>query len=336
MENQLMNPKVISDAYNRIKSYIHQTPILQSGHLNDWLGHEISFKVEGLQKIGAFKIRGALNTILSLKEENNLPKEIVTFSSGNHAQAVALAGSLFGIKVTVFMTEAASKIKKQATEGYGANVIITKTRAEAEHRTLEVKENGAYFIHPFDDDRIIAGQGTACFEALSSGLEPDAIFATCGGGGWLSGSYLAKELLKPDAKVFAGEPANANDATRSYNSGKIFKYEDSPKTLADGATSLCVSERTFQYLQKLDGFFEATEQEIIYWTQWLTHLLKVSVEPTSAVAMAATYKWLENQDKKQKVLILLSGGNVSPESQRIVWQENCLCNVPKIKHCVFF
>ncbi|MDA0967673.1 MAG: serine/threonine dehydratase [Proteobacteria bacterium] len=286
------------------------------------------FKVEGLQKIGAFKIRGALNTILSLKEEGKLPKEIVTFSSGNHAQAVALAGSLFDIGVTVFMTEAASKIKKQATLGYGAKVITTKTRAEAEQRTFEAQAEGAYFIHPFDDDRIIAGQGTSCFEALSSGLQPDAIFATCGGGGWLSGSYLAKELLKPNTKIFAGEPANANDATRSYNSGKIVKYDESPKTIADGATSLCVSNRTFQYLQKLDGFFEATEEEIIYWTQLLTHLLKISVEPTSAVAMAVTYKWLKTQTKKQNVLVLLSGGNVSPDTQKIIWQESCLGNVP--------
>lgn len=326
----MMNPNVISDAYNRIKPYIHHTPLLQSSHLNDWLGHDITFKVEGLQKIGAFKIRGALNAILSLKEEGNLPKEIVTFSSGNHAQAVALAGRLFDIKVTVFMTEAASKIKKQATIGYGATVITTKTRAEAEQRTFEAKEKGAYFIHPFDDDRIIAGQGTSCFEALSSGLKPDAIFATCGGGGWLSGSYLAKELLKPDTKIFAGEPANANDATRSYNSGKIVKYDDSPKTIADGATSLCVSNRTFQYLQKLDGFYEATEEEIIYWTQWLTHLLKISVEPTSAVAMAATYKWLKTQTKKQNVLVLLSGGNVSPDTQKIIWQESCLEDVPTL------
>lgn len=332
----MIQPPEIAKAYNRIKPYIHKTPIVSSSHLNQWLGHKISFKVEGLQKIGAFKIRGALNAILTLKEQNNLPKEIVTFSSGNHAQAVALAGKMFGIKVKVFMTKSASSLKKQATIGYGANVITCNTRSEAEQRTFKAKEKGAYFIHPFDDDRIIAGQGTSCYEVLIEGLKPDAIFATCGGGGWLSGSYLAKELLSPKSKIFAGEPANADDAMRSYQTGEIVKYDDSPQTIADGAVPLCVSERTFEYLKKLDGFYNATEEEILYWTQWLSHLLKVSVEPTSAVAMVAAFKWLKSKQSERKhcnnqpknLLILLSGGNISPETQKIIWQENHLNSVP--------
>jgi threonine dehydratase len=241
-----------------------------------------------------------------------------------------MAGKLFNIKVTVFMTDAASKVKKQATMGYGANVINVRTRSEAENGALKLHEKGACFIHPFDDDKVIAGQGTSCFEALSSGLTPDAIFATCGGGGWLSGSYLAKELLQPDVKIFAGEPAVANDATRSYNSGTIVKYNDSPKTIADGAATLSVSPRTFQYLKKLDGFFEVTEQDIAYWTQWLAHLLKISVEPTSAVAMAAAHQWLKTKNTKQNILVLLSGGNISPEMQNIVWQNNYLDMIPKL------
>lgn len=323
-----LTPEIVKHAHDRISPYINRTPLVASGHLNNWLGHEIIFKVEGFQKIGAFKIRGAFNTILSLKEQDNLPKEVVTFSSGNHAQAVALASGLFGIKATVFMTKAASKIKKQATEGYGAQVIITENRREAEEKTAEMAAKGAYFIHPFDNDMVIAGQGTACYEALTDYAEPTVIFAPCGGGGLLSGTYLAKELLAPNAKLYAGEPANANDATRSYNSGKIARYEDSPKTIADGATSLSVSERTFHYLQKLDGFFEVSENDIIYWTQWLSHLLKTTIEPTSAVAMGAAHQFLKITKAKQRVLIILSGGNIAPETQRIIWEQNYLGQIP--------
>lgn len=326
----MLSPEIIKQAYERIRPYINQTPLLKSNHLDEWLGHDITFKVEGFQKIGAFKIRGALNTLLALKEQNQLPQNVVTFSSGNHAQAVALAGAIFGIQTTVFMTKHASKIKKQATKCYGAKVITTENRSEAEARTKEMADNGAYFIHPFDNDMVIAGQGTACYEALSDGTKPDAIFATCGGGGLLSGTYLAKELSYPKAMAFAGEPANANDAARSYNNGVIARYDDSPKTIADGATSLCVSERTFQYLQKLNGFYEVTEEEIIYWTQWLMHLLKTTVEPTSAVAMGAAFKWLKVQKERKNILVILSGGNIAPETYRQVWENNFLDNLPAI------
>ena len=325
----MLEPEIIKYAYQRIKPYIHNTPLLQSSHLNDWLGHEIIFKLEPFQKIGAFKIRGALNTVLSLKEQGDLPAELVTFSSGNHAQAVALAGKMFGIKTTVFMTKTSSKTKRQATEDYGAKVIITEDRKEAEARAMEMK-NRAYFIHPFDNDMVIAGQGTACYEALQTGINPAAIFATCGGGGLLSGTFLAKQLISPKSLVFAGEPAEADDATRSYNSGKIISYENSPKTIADGAVSLSVSIRTFNYLKQLNGFYTVSEEEIIYWTQWLTHLLKVSIEPTAAVAMGAAFKWLQAQKSKQKILVILSGGNISPETYRTIWEKDCLDKVPTL------
>ncbi|MDB2414372.1 serine/threonine dehydratase [Rickettsiales bacterium] len=330
MSNKLLSPEAVELAYKRIRPFINETPLLKSTHLNEWLGHDIIFKVEGFQKIGAFKIRGALNTLLTLKEQEKLPQEVVTFSSGNHAQAVALACSLFKIKSTIFMTKHASKIKKQATEGYGANVILTENRPDAESRTCEMQKRGAYFIHPFDNDMVIEGQGTSCYEALKKGVKPDAIFATCGGGGLLSGTYLAKELLSKESLIFAGEPANADDALRSYNSGKIFAYKDSPQTIADGAMSLCVSERTFSYLKKIDGFYSVTEEEIIYWTQWLMHLLKTTIEPTSAVAMGAAFKWLKAQKNKQKILIILSGGNISPDTYKKVWQNDFLDQLPKI------
>ena len=325
-----LKPEDVSAAYERIKSHIHRTPLLSSSHLDNWLGHEIIFKTEGFQKIGAFKIRGALNALLKLKEQGNLPEHVVTFSSGNHAQAIALASKMLGVKATIFMTKQASKLKKQATQSYGAEVIITETRPEAEEKTAQMAKDGAYFIHPFDNDMVIVGQGTSCFEALSDEVEPTAIFAPCGGGGLLSGTYLAKELLAPNTPIFAGEPLNANDATRSYASGEIVSYEDSPKTIADGATSLCVTRRTFHYLKKLDGFFEVSEDEIIYWTQWITHLLKTPIEPTCAVAMGAAHQWLSAQDKKQRILVILSGGNIAPETQKQIWEKGCLDVLPVI------
>lgn len=323
-----MTPDHIPTAHTRISPYIHRTPLAHSALLDGWLGHEFIFKAEGLQKIGAFKIRGALNTLLSLKEEGNLPKEVVTFSSGNHAQAVALAGKLLGVQTTVHMTKFVSPVKRQATESYGAKVVISENRKQAEERTAQMAKQGAYFIHPYDDDRVIAGQGTACYEALEDGVAPTAIFAPCGGGGLLSGTYLAKELLAPQAKLFAGEPLLANDAARSYRSGTIVAYEDSPKTIADGAMTLAVSPRTFAYLQKLDGFFEVTEEEMVYWAAWLMHLLKISVEPTSALGMAAAVQWLKGQTTKQRVLVILSGGNIAPETYRKIWENNPLEKLP--------
>lgn len=326
----MQSPDVVAKAHERIKPYINHTPVLQSSLLNEWLGHTVLFKVEGFQKIGAFKIRGALNAVIALKERGELPDHIVTFSSGNHAQAVALTGKIFGIKTTIFMTKSVSNIKRQATESYGAEVILTDTRAEAEAQTAEMAAKGACFIHPFDHDDIIAGQGTACLEALQDDRHATAVFATCGGGGWLSGSYLATRYMKLDIPVFAAEPLNANDATRSYQSGEILHYEDSPKTIADGATSLSVSQRTFQYLQKLSGFYEVDEETIIYWSQWLSHLLKTTVEPTSATTMGAVTKWLATQSKPQRVLVLLSGGNIAPETYKRIWERNYLDCIPSL------
>ena len=281
-----------------------------------------------MQKIGAFKIRGALNTLLSLKEQNALPEKVVAFSSGNHAQAVAVAGKMLNVKTTIILPSFTSPVKQQATKYYGAEVINVSTRKEAEEKTAEIANNGSLFIHPFDNDSVILGQGTSCYEALQDGANPDAIFATCGGGGWLSGTFLAKELLAPNTKVYGVEPLCANDATQSYVAKKIIKFNDSPLTIADGARAPAVSERTFHYLQKLDGFFEIPEEDIIYWTQWLMHLLKITVEPTSAVSMAGAFEWLKTQKTKQRVLVMLSGGNISPDTYQKIWEKSYLENLP--------
>lgn len=328
MSIEILSQASVIEAQDRISGHLNKTPLLESSLLNNWLGHEIIFKVEGFQKTGAFKARGALNTVLHLKESGQLAKEISAFSSGNHAQAVALAGSKLGIKTTIFLPSFTSKIKQQATRSYGAEVILTPTRQEAERLMEEKATKGANIIHPYDNDYVIAGQGTACLEALQDGVNPDAVFAPCGGGGLLSGTYLACQTQKKPPLVFAGEPKNANDAAISYRTGKIFQFDTSPQTIADGGRALSVSERTLQYISKVDGFYEITEEEILYWTQWTSHLLKIACETTSAVAVAAAYKWLCSQNSKKRALVVLSGGNIAPETYKEIWNHNYLDKLP--------
>jgi threonine dehydratase len=170
----------ISAVHKRIKDYIIRTPIFESSFLNELLGQKIFFKLESLQKVGAFKARGAINTLLKLKEQGVLPKEVVAFSSGNHAQGVAWAAKTMGIKATILMDQNSSSLKQQATKSYGANLIITKDRNESEARVQEFIDTGAYFIHPYANPNVIAGQGTACYEALIDIRDDiDAIVSMC-------------------------------------------------------------------------------------------------------------------------------------------------------------
>lgn len=323
----LMDPTAVTQAYHRIKNHIHTTPLLQNTFLNERLQSQFYFKFEGAQKIGAFKARGALNTLLKLKEQNALPREVVAFSSGNHAQAVAWAAKQLGIKATIIMPKMVSKIKLAATRSYGAEVILTQERQEAEDLAYE-KSKTHFLIPPYDHDDVIAGQGTAALEAWMSEGNFDAVFAPCGGGGLISGTYLATRLFSDTAQVFAAEPQIANDASQSYRLGHIKRFDTTPMTIADGARTLGVSERTFQYIKKLSGFYEITEEQIIYWTQWLTHLLKINVEPTSALGLAGAYQWIKQDNQHKKILIILSGGNIDPTTYLNLWEQDCLSAVP--------
>lgn len=328
MTHSPIPPSAIREAHTRIAPYITRTPLLESHLLNQWLGHTVLFKAESYQRTGAFKARGALNTLLTLKEQDKLPQKVVAFSSGNHAQAVAWAGKQLGVDITIYLPQFVSAVKKQATESYGAKVVITSTRQEAEELCAKAVQEGALLIPPFDHDSVIIGQGTSCLEALEDGAKPDAVFVPCGGGGVTSGTYLATRLLAPETLVYAGEPRQANDASQSYHAGRIIGFDTSPPTIADGVRTPRISERTFQYLRQLNGFYEIEEAEIIYWTQWLTHLLKTSCEPTSAVAMAAAWRWLRTQESAKRVLILLTGGNIDAETQKRLWTEDYLKSPP--------
>jgi len=284
----------IKNAQKRIQPFINETPVVQSSLLNQWLGHEIFFKVECLQKIGAFKVRGACNTVSWLIENNIRPNKLIANSSGNHAQAVAYAALQFNIPATIYMPEYASKVKIQATKAYGATVDLLANRLITDEKVQKAaEEEGTYWIHPYNHEQVIAGQGTAAYEALQQVNDIDAVFAPCGGGGLLSGTLISTRELAPTTKVIGAEPLNANDAAESLRTGAIQKLSATPHTLADGAMTMSVGDITFEYLKQLDDFYEVSEEKIIYWTQWLTHLLKLHIEPTSALSMEAAFLWLK-------------------------------------------
>lgn len=312
----MINKDIIIKAQQRIKPFISKTPLVISERLNQLLGHDIIFKAESTQVTGSFKIRGVLNSILSLKEQGKRPKKIVAYSSGNHAKAIAWAGSQVAhIDTEIYMHKSASLSKRNAIRALGANLIITDTRIEAEQTAKALGQDpNNYFIHPSDSDLVLAGAATLTYETLQElDIQPDAIFAACGGGALLSGAYLGTKASGKICKIYGAEPIIANDAATSYRSGNIVGFDESPQTIADGLRTLKVSERTFAYLKKLNDFYEISEEEILYWSVWLHELLSVPCEPTAAVAMAAAFNWLKKQPKKQRILVILSGGNMDQE-----------------------
>jgi threonine dehydratase len=327
----IQDPANVEKAYNRIKGYLHETPILTSEVLNQMLDADIYFKADSLQKTGAFKVRGVLNHLLELKEIGGLPEKVVGYSTGNHGIGLSWAAQKLGIKARVYLPKHTAPVKQRAAEFYGAEVIYTETRAEAEELTKYDGANGFYYMHPSDSDFSIAGAGTCCYEALKQigDIRPDAIFASCGGGGLLSGSYLAKELLSSKSLLIGTEPSVANDAYLSLKQDSIFRFDKSPDTIADGLKTLAVSKRTFEYLKKLDEFYLVEEKKIFYWTAWLIHLLKIACETSCAMNMEGVLKWLKNtSSKRKKILVIISGGNIDPILYRQLWKDDYLSVAP--------
>ena len=334
----------ITQAHKRISKIVQRTPIVQSALLNTWLGHDIFFKVECLQTTGAFKLRGASNFIAKLAQLDTLPIHIVANSSGNHAQAVAYAAKHFNIPVTIYCTKSISSVKAAATHYYGATLAQYDDRPSADKAVEKAsKEPGVVWIPPFNHPDIIAGQGTAALEAftqtahIDAGI--DAMFVPCGGGGLASGSLVAARHMSPTTKVIGVEPLMANDAAQSLRAGHIIALKESPNTLADGAATPSVGEFTFPYLQTLDNFYEADETHIAYWTQWLQHLLKLHIEPTCAMVMQGVLEYLKELPqqtntgaaKRQQILVIISGGNISAQSMRAIWQYDHLVNPPSLQ-----
>jgi len=303
----------IERAESSIKPYLNNTHVRTFPKFNKIMGHDIYFKMENLQKTGSFKYRGALYTILELR--NTTPKKIVTYGTGNHAVALAWAASKFlKIKITAYLTEFTSDIKKDLVKKYGANIIITKTRVEAEKKArLDAKEEGTLLLAPSDNDDMIAGSGTVYLESLEElgDKHIDAVFFPIGGGSISSGTVIVAKAKTPDTEIYAAEPKEANDASMSYKAKKICALKKSPETMADGAKTIEISKRVFEYIKKLNGIYEITEEEIAYWTLWLRHITKSDCEPTSALSIAAAHRWLKTKKDKKSILVIITGQNIN-------------------------
>jgi threonine dehydratase len=296
-------------AAERIKNYIHRTPVLTSEQINKITGSDIYFKCENFQKVGAFKSRGACNAVFSLTEEQLL-KGVATHSSGNHAQALARAAKLRGIKAFIVMPNDSSKVKVEAVKGYGGIITFCTPSLETRESTLAkvINETGAIEIHPYENPMIIAGQATAAKELIEDTEKLDIIMAPVGGGGLLGGTALSTYYFSPSTKVIAAEPLMADDAYQSFYSGK-FVPSVSPQTIADGLrTSLGMIN--FEIVKKhVSQIITVKEETIITAMKLVWERMKIIIETSAAVPLAAILENPELFDGK-KVGIIISGGNV--------------------------
>lgn len=302
----------IHKAYDLVVTEANLTPVLTSRTLNDLTKCQVYVKCENFQRGGAFKFRGAFNAISNLSE-NARNKGVVTHSSGNHAQAVALVGRILGIKTTIIMPNNAPQVKVEATRGYGAEVVFSEPDIHSREKACNdlIEKYGYTLIHPYDNDMIIAGAATASVELINEVGDLDIIIAPVGGGGLISGTSIYSKLSGKVKKVIAAEPENADDAYRSFKSKKLVTSHN-PTTIADGLRTL-LSERTFGYIQNhVDEIIKVSEQQIIGAMQFFWERMKIVVEPSGAVPLAALLQ-LSNSNKlpiNTKVGIIISGGNI--------------------------
>jgi threonine dehydratase len=303
----------IQQARNRISPFIHRTPVLSSEGINDIAGASVYFKCENFQKVGAFKYRGATNAVLSLTD-SEAARGVATHSSGNHAAALALAARKRGIKCYVVMPRTAPQPKIEAVKHYGAEITFCEPTLQSREDTLKIitDKTGAAVVHPYDNFNVICGQGTAAKELIEEVPELDVLFVPVGGGGLLSGSSISAKAMKPEMVVYGCEPANADDAYRSFHSG-ILQPSVNPKTIADGLlTSL--SERTFGIIRNnVKDILTVSEDSIIHAMELIWRRMKVITEASSAVALAALLDHKE-KFKGKNVGVILSGGNVDLRS----------------------
>ena len=299
----------VKTAQERIKPYIHKTPVLRSIYLNKISGAELYFKCENFQKAGAFKARGASNAVFGLSNEVAL-KGVVTHSSGNHGLSLAYAAGRKGIPVTVVMPHTAPEPKKAAVRGYGGTIVECKPSSKSREETSArvVAESGADFVHPYNDPRVISGQATCSLELLEQTGGLDVVIAPIGGGGMISGSCLAMSNVAPEIKIFAAEPKNADDAYRSFKAGYIIA-DDAPVTVADGL-KVPLKDLTWHFVSKyVEDILIATEQEIIDAMKLIWQRMKIVIEPSSAVPLATILK-NKNTFSGKRVGVIITGGNV--------------------------
>lgn len=304
-----INLFTIKEASKRIGAWIHETPVLSNKAINDIAGATLYFKCENFQKTGSFKIRGATNAVFSLTKEEII-NGVITHSSGNHGAALAQAAAWRGIKCYVVTPQSSPQVKKDALKSYGAEITYSDATLSSREATAQkiIDKTGAVLIHPYNDDFVICGQGTAAMELLEKTGELDCILAPVGGGGILCGTAIYAKELFPNIKIFGGEPELANDAYLSLKTGKLHSQMP-PTTIADGLRSaLCNS--TFNIIQKyVDQIVVVSDKEIIGAMRLVWERMKIIIEPSGAVPLAAVIKIKEKLAGK-KIGIIFSGGNV--------------------------
>ncbi len=306
----------VERAHERISAHVHETPVLTSRTFNDLTGAELFFKCENFQKAGVFKARGASNAVFSLSDAQ-AARGVATHSSGNHGLSLAYAAGRRGIPCHVVMPRTAPEAKKEAVRGYGGTITecepSTSSREEVFARVVE--ETGAEFVHPYNDPRVIAGQGTCSKELLAQTGGLDAVIAPIGGGGMVSGTCLTLSSIAPDVEIFAAEPKQADDAWRSLRAGHIIA-DDAPVTVADGL-KVPLKDLTWHFVKNhVSDILLAEEQEIIDAMYLIWQRMKIVVEPSSAVTLATILKNRETFAGK-RVGVILTGGNV--DLKKLPW-----------------
>ena len=310
MMDELLKPEDILAAAERLQGIVHRTPVITSRTLNERCGCEVFLKCENFQRVGAFKFRGAYHALSRLSPEERA-SGVITHSSGNHAQGVALAAKLLGISAVIVMPEDAPPVKRQATEGYGATIVLCPAIDRDKVTADFIDRHGYTLIHPYDNNDIIRGQGTAALEVFEEVGPLDLLFTPVGGGGLISGSALATAAMSPECRVTGVEPAIAADANQSWRENRIIRLDHVPETIADGLRTRFIGERNLAVMRRyVHDMRTVTEQEIKDTLQFIWSYLKIIVEPSSAVALAPLLSGsYAGQGKRAGVI--LSGGNTS-------------------------
>ncbi len=313
MQEYAADFSAIKAAHQRIEPYIHRTPVMTCTALDDRAGRSLFFKCENFQKVGAFKMRGAANAVMSLPDDV-ARRGVVTHSSGNFAQALALAAKLRGIEAHIVMPKTAPSVKRNAVAGYGATIHPCEPTLSAREAmaTEVVKQTDGTFIHPYNQAEIIAGQGTCALELMSEVPDLDAIIAPIGGGGLMSGTCIAARGIDPGIRLFAAEPAGADDAARSFEANRLIP-QTNPNTIADGLlTSL--GDLTWPIVRDhLEQIITVSDEMIVDTMRFIWERMKIVIEPSAAVAPAAVLKGsFRKLTGMKRVGVVLSGGNTAP------------------------
>ncbi|MCA7999368.1 threo-3-hydroxy-L-aspartate ammonia-lyase [Burkholderia metallica] len=304
----------VAAAAARLEGHAHRTPVMTSRTIDEALGAQVFFKCENLQRMGAFKFRGAFNALSRFDAEQRR-NGVVAFSSGNHAQAIALSARMLGIPATIVMPQDAPAAKMAATRGYGGNVVTYDRYTEDREqigRDLAAR-HGLTLIPPYDHPDVIAGQGTAAKELFDEVGPLDAVFTPLGGGGLLSGTALATRALSPHATLYGVEPEAGNDGQQSFRSGSIV-HIDTPRTIADGAQTQHLGNLTFPIIRRdVDDILTATDAELVDCMRFFATRMKIVVEPTGCLSFAAVRR-MKDALKGKRVGVVISGGNVDLEN----------------------